>query len=163
MAFTQQDIAALEDFSQAFRNCPRPVHFTNFEHCDECAEHDRLLLSRTPETLSIENVDNPGWDPICFISPDGFAYFLPALVRLVLEESASDAEWFGNQFFWHLISDGPGNARLRHCSQVQRDAVARFISYLIETRSDQIEANCANEDALRALEIWSESQEVRPV
>lgn len=148
----EQDCAALGRLTQAFKACPRPEHFTNFSHCEECAEHDETLRSRTPETLSIEDVGNPGWDPICFISPSGFAYFLPGLARLSFEGSAID--WYGNQLFRHLVSNGPNNARFVQCSQQQRRAVADFILYLVEAKTAQIEADCALGDAMRAFEIW---------
>jgi len=41
---------------QAFQDCPRPEHFTNF-HCEECAEHDDTLLSRTPDTITRQDVE----------------------------------------------------------------------------------------------------------
>jgi len=155
----ENDCKALDRFSQAFSACPRPEHFTDLDHCTECAEHDETLRSRTPETLTVEDVGNPGWDPICFISPEGFAYFLPGLARLAFEDSPIG--WYGTQFFWHLISNGPNNERFVHCSQEQRDAVAEFLAYLIETKGGRIEADCAVDDAMRAFEIWSgKSREV---
>ena len=153
MTSTRRDIHALARLSAAFGDCPRPAHFTNFAHCDECAGHDRTLLSRTPDTLAIEDVGNPGWDPICFISPAGFAYYLPGLARLVLDDGT--AAWYGNQFFSHLIWDGPGNERFRHCSPGQRRAVADLVAYLIDTRPALIEHDGLEEQALRALDIWS--------
>lgn len=150
----KQDCEALCRLSQVFRECPRPEHFTDFGHCEECAEHDETLQSRTPETLTVEDVGNPGWDPICFISPDGFAYFLPGLARLAFEDSALG--WYGTQLFWHLISNGPNNERFMHCSQQQRRAVADFVAYLIDAKAPRIEAEGAVGDAERAFEIWSD-------
>jgi hypothetical protein len=150
----KQDCEALDRLTQAFKACPRPEHFTNFNHCEECAEHDETLRSRTPETLTVDDVGNPGWDPICFISPDGFAYFLPGLARLSFEDSAIG--WYGTQLFWHLISNGPNNERFVHCSQQQRRAVADFIAYLVAAKTAQIEADYAVDDAMRAFEIWND-------
>ncbi len=78
------DKEILERINQAFAASPRPEHFTNHTHCCECFEHDKLLRSRDGDTLGMNDVGNPGWDPICFISPEGFAYYLPALARLTL-------------------------------------------------------------------------------
>jgi hypothetical protein len=155
MTLMPEDREMLEKLQQAFQDCPRPEHFTNFDHCEECAEHDRTLLSRTPDTLKIEDVGNPGWEPMCFTAPAGFAYYLPSLARIVFEEPPYGYCWYGNQLFWHLISDGPGNARYLHCSPEQRKAVTGFVKHLIETRAEQIEAECVEDDAIRALEIWS--------
>lgn len=149
------DRLALEALRRAFSSCRRPAHFTNHLHCQECAEHDRTLLARTPETVTLQDIGKPGWDPICFITPEGFAYYLPGLARLLVEASG-----YGPQFFWHLISDGPRNARFEHCSPEQRMAVAGFLRYVIEMRADELDAECAADDAFRALEIWSGEEAV---
>lgn len=61
----------LTGIDAAFCGIGRPEHFTNFTHCEECAEHDELLRMRDRETLCLEDVGNPGWDPICFCSSSG--------------------------------------------------------------------------------------------
>lgn len=149
----QRDFEALDYLTQAFSACPRPEHFTNFDHCEECAEHDETLRSRTPETLTVEDVGSPGWDPISFISPEGFVYFLPGLARLTFKDTAIG--WYGTRFFFHLVSDGPNNERFMYCSHQQQDAVAKFVAYLIESRATKIEDVCTSDDAMRAFEIWS--------
>jgi hypothetical protein len=40
------DTEALGILDAAFGPCPRPEHFTNDKHCEECAEHDELLRNR---------------------------------------------------------------------------------------------------------------------
>lgn len=154
-----RDGHALDRIRHAFAACPRPAHFTNRSHCAECAEHDDTLLARTPDTLTSDDVGNPCWSPIAFLSPEGFAYYLPGLARLALDDGDPAADWYAPQFFWALISSGAGNERFLHCSPAQREAVAAFLSYLIETRVEQIEEHCAMEDAVRAFEIWGD---VRP-
>jgi hypothetical protein len=73
----------------AFGGVERPVHFTTYTHRCECAEHDELLRARDRDTLSIADVGNPGWDPICLTSPQGIAYYFPALARLPLPRPAA--------------------------------------------------------------------------
>ena len=70
----------LEEAIELFGGTPRPEHFTNYTHCCECAEHDETLRKETLETLSYDNV-RPGWNPLCFISPEGFQYYFPSIVR----------------------------------------------------------------------------------
>jgi len=151
----RDDFAALKAMYQAFQDCPRPEHFTNFQHCEECADHDDTLLSRTPDTITRQDVGHPGWDPISFISPAGFRYYLAGLARLVVEETSDDEDWYAAQFFWHLVSDGPDNARFQACTPTQRTAVAQFVGYIIETRGQQLDDACIADDAMRAWEIWS--------
>lgn len=111
--------------------------------------------ARDPDTLTLEDVGNPGWNPIPFITPEGFAYYLPALARLALQEEPYGYDWFGFWFVWHLLSDGPRNARFNHCSPHQRQAVAAFVKHLIDTRADKLESAGGADEALRAHEIWS--------
>lgn len=149
------DRHALDAIQTAFRPCPRPEHFTDYEHCEECAEHDELLRARDLETLSIQDVGNPGWDPICFVSSPGFLYYLPALARLCLEEATYGYGWYGNLFFWHLISNGPRNERFAACTPEQQQAVVKFIEYVVVSRAALIDEHLAADDAAKALSIWS--------
>lgn len=155
---TTDDFIALECVRQAFSDCARPVHFTNFQHCEECAEHDQTLLSRTPDTIAVEDVGNPGWDPISFITPEGFLYYLPGLARLALEEPPDGYSWYAAQFFWKLILDGSSNVRFNACTPEQRKAVAAFVRHIIDTRPGRLDEEDLFEDAFRAWEIWSVEQ-----
>ncbi|HXG68159.1 MAG TPA: DUF6714 family protein [Blastocatellia bacterium] len=147
------DAEILDAITQAFSLCERPEHFTNYTHCCECFEHDELLRSRDPETLCMDDVGNMGWDPICFISSEGFAYYFPALARLAL--SPPDSYWYGPQLFWHLILDGEQNRRWQHFTPEQRRAVATLLEHLVETRAELLEDYNSTDDLFRALEIWS--------
>ena len=51
---------------------PKPEHFTNYRHCCECAEHDATLLAYDVNAIGVEQLGNPGWDPLCFVSPEAF-------------------------------------------------------------------------------------------
>lgn len=110
------DTEILEALRQAFVGCQRPKHFTNHTHCCECAEHDELLRGRDVDTLRIGDVGNPAFDPICFITPEGFAYYLPALARLALEPLVDSHGWYGEQLLFHVRNDGPRNRRFLACS-----------------------------------------------
>jgi len=133
----------------------RPEHFTNHEHCEECAEHDQTLLSSDFDTIGLDVLGNPGWEPICFTSAEGKKYFLPAFVRLSLE--TVDDEFYFDQFLFHLEGNGADNDFYLSCSTEQREFVASFISYMIENYSEQIESNFSTDEALKSYEIWSKS------
>jgi len=106
----------------AFAAEPRPEHFTDHTHCCECAEHDAVLASRDIDSLRVEDVNNAGWDPICFVTTEGFRYYLPALVRLAFESAPSE-DWYLPQLLFHLTYDGPQNRRVMCCSAVQQRAI----------------------------------------
>ena len=72
------------DIDQEFGMAPRPEHFTKFDHCDECAKHDRTLRSRTVKTITRADLGTLGWDPINFTTDEGWAYYFPALARFAV-------------------------------------------------------------------------------
>lgn len=135
-----------------FGSVARPEHFTNYTHCCECAEHDELLRSRDRDTLRVEDVNNPGWDPLCFCSPEGFAYFFPSLARFALADGQSG--WYGDQLLFHLYSGFDENQFYRYCTPSQRHAVSALLAHLIETRAEVIDASAASDEFLRCHELW---------
>ena len=143
----------LEEAIELFGNTPRPEHFTDFTHCCECSEHDETLRKETLETLSYDCV-RPGWDPLCFISPEGFQYYFPALVRLALEGTGDT--YFIDQLIFHLALDGKRNSRYLKFTPEQRSYVVRLLSYIVETRPDEIEENFDSDALFRTIEIWEE-------
>lgn len=141
----------------AFQAEPRPEHFTDYKHCCECYEHDELLRARDRATLHLEDVNNPGWDPICFLSEQGWRYYLPALARLAFE-SAGAQDWYLSQLLFHLIYDGKENRRVVCCTPTQRSAIAAMLWYFVETAQEKIVEYNMENDMQAAIEIWSESE-----
>jgi len=148
------DPEMIDAVQHAFAAEPRPEHFTDHRHCCECAEHDALLASRDLESLRLEDVNNAGWDPICFVTAEGLRYYLPALVRLALK-SATSADWYLPQLLFHLTYDGPQNRRVMCCSAAQQRAIAAVLWHVVETRPALIVRYGIEDDLKRALEIWS--------
>jgi hypothetical protein len=149
---TDQEI--IDTVRHAFAAEPRPEHFTDHRHCCECAEHDALLASRDLDSLRLEDVNNAGWDPICFVTAEGFRYYLPALVRLVFE-SATSEDWYLPQLLFHLTYDGLQNRRVLCCSAAQQRAIVNVLWHMVETRRALVVHHQIEDDLQRALEIWS--------
>jgi hypothetical protein len=72
----------LDEIREHFSQYVRPADFIDRGHCDECAEHYQELVDATAETITYEHVENPGWDPTCFLSPGGFHYYFPGMARI---------------------------------------------------------------------------------
>jgi len=154
------DADILQKVELAFAGCHRPDHFTDYAHCEECAEHDEVLRSRDVDTLKIEDVGCPGWDPICFTTSEGFRYYFPALARLALTESDYAHGWYGTQLLFHLRGDGRKNRRFLACTPEQRLAIVQFLRHLVETRAALADSHCSTDDLFQALEIWSDDSPV---
>lgn len=141
--------------SLAVFKAEKPEHFTDFTHCDECAEHNQTLLTTTVLTIGLDQSGNSGWDPICFCNEAGKKYYTPAFIRLSLE--TVNSEFYFGQFLFHLKHDGKNNQYYRACTPDQRIFLAEFIAYMIETFSLEIEQNCYTKEVLTAYEIWANS------
>lgn len=134
-------------------NPPKPTHFADYQHCCECAEHDQTLLASDVDTIGLNELGNPGWDPLCFSSAEGLMYYMPALIRLTLD--TMDDQMYLDQLLFHLVYDGMDNRLVSACSKEQREFVADFLEYLVENYSLQIKAGVFSADEiLRAHEIW---------
>lgn len=131
----------------------KPDHFTDFQHCSECAEHDETLLGNSIDQIGLEQLGNPGWDPMCFCSAEGIESYFPALVRLSLETTEKN-EFYFEQLLFHLEYGGEDNRFLQHCSQIQKEFVASFLEYMIDSYPAEIEDNMCTDDALRTYELW---------
>jgi hypothetical protein len=160
----RSDAEILRRINEVFSACPRPEHFTNYTHCEECLDHDEVLRSRDLETLGMADVGSGGWDPICYISAEGYAYYFPAFARLVLDSPDPHWGWYGPQFIRHLIYDPnsivdvESNGRFSHFTVDQRMAVAEILEHLMETRAELVDACMCADNLLYAHEIWSETE-----
>ena len=134
---------------------PRPAHFTDYRHCCECAEHDQTLLAHDRDSIGLEQLGHPSWDPLCFSSVEGLLYYMPAMVRLTWETMDSPRESYLDQMLFHLILDGDGNRLVNACSREQRRFVAAFLEHLVNEYSARIEEYGCSHEVLRAHEIWS--------
>jgi hypothetical protein len=135
----RSDSDVLADLTAVFANAQKPAQFWDPQHCDECAEHEALLQSRDRDTLGLEDVANPAWDPFAGVTPEGLAYYLPTLARFTFETADSAGDWYGEQLLFHLTSGGPYNAFIGACSHTQAAALACFLEYLLETRPALLE------------------------
>jgi len=153
------DDIVIEAVKLAFQEVRKPPHFTNRDHCEECAEHDDLLRSHDRETLGLEQLANPGWDPLCFCSAEGKAYYMPALVSCALNQEPEGVPPYWQQLLFHLEGDGPNNALIAWCSKAQRQAVAMFLEHLIESRGDSIDRYGAVDNILKVHGYWTMASE----
>jgi hypothetical protein len=149
------DANVLASVVAAFGDCPRPEHFTDFSHCEECADHDELLQSRDRSTLSIADVGNPGWDPVGFCTPQGMAYYMPALARLSLDEPTDEFGWYGSLLVFHLGPAGNQRQFYEYCSLQQRASIALLLGHFIESRGSLSDFDVG--EIRRALESWGPS------
>jgi hypothetical protein len=151
------DADVLENVEAAFAGQARPEHFTTYLHCEECAEHDEVLRSRTRESLTVANVGNPSWDPICFVTDEGFRYYFPALAKLALEPPTAGHGWYFEQLLFHLNDADTPQKRRPACSPKQGEAVARFLQHILDTRGPRVVEHMCEDELRAAISLWSEA------
>lgn len=147
----ERSMDLIEAAKQLFGNEARPAHFTDHRHCAECAEHDETLRISTPELLQFSEI-RPGWDPLCFVTPEGFRYYFPALVRLAIE--GTGPTYFVDRLLFHLELDGRNNLRFQAFTPEQRAYVVSLLFYLVEIHAAEIEDNLDTENLFRTISIW---------
>ena len=92
---------------------------------------------------------------VAFCSPEGLAYYLPALARLTLAAAGPNDAWYGDQLFVHLERDGKRNDRWQYCTPEQRRA--KVVDVLSGT--DAVAALGPEEDVAKLL--WMCSAELK--
>ena len=136
-----QTLSSIQTF---YREFPKPEKFGNPEHCAECAEHNETLKAHTPESISLAELGNPGWDPICYVdTADQFRYYLPALARLACGQGD---DYYLGQFLFHL-----NEARIQNLDEVERELVADFLEELTSAIPEEIEGNLDTDELLERL------------
>jgi hypothetical protein len=116
--------AALAAIDRAFGTLARPaVMGRSPQHCDECADHEATMQAVTPETVTLEQVGNPAWDPICYVTDEAFCYFMPGLARLAL---GTGEDYYLDQFLFHLEQ----GFRIDAFTAEQRRAVALLLDHI---------------------------------
>jgi hypothetical protein len=144
--------AVLDQIRQVFAGVQRPAHFTDYQHCEECAEHDQTLASNTPDTITLNELGNPGWDPICFATPQAFLYYMPALARLALD---TGEDGYLDQLLFRINSE-------RRMSLFDKDHLAAVIALLEHIRDREHDMSWfLKDDLLGCIELLRKTAEVR--
>ncbi len=139
----KDDIIA--EAQQAFSGLSRPGMFIRGTcKCEECLEHEETMQSFTPDNVPLDKLDNPGWDPICFASDKAFAYFMPGLVRLVLQHTDD----YVQQFLFHLENSD----RIAVFTQKQARALLYVLDYLTLECSEILDNNLVVDELDRTRE-----------
>jgi len=133
----------LTKIKSLFADDRRPAHFTDHTHCEECAAHDATLQAYDRRELPAEAVLNPGWDPICFVTPAGFRYLFPRLCTLAYGKGEA---FYLELFLRHLENN------LHLLSGEEKAAVFELLLDLIDRLPEDIALNCTKPDIDRISE-----------
>jgi hypothetical protein len=152
------DAEILAKIDAAFSGVPRPRRFALADEDQECMDHERLLQSRTRETLRIDDVNTPGYDPLTECFPEGIAYFFPALARFALVHPEDLSSWYAEQLLSHLRYGARDNRFYHFCNPSQRSAVAALVDHIRESRVALIEENLSAGEFAQCLAWWRDAE-----
>ena len=128
---------------KAFEDTIRPEQFIRGTcQCDECREHEETMQSFRPDELPLDKLCNPGWDPICFASNRAFAYFMPGLAKIVLE----NPDQYLQQFLFHIRQP----ERRDSFTTTQADALVKILDFLVLEETAIVERHASEDDLFNA-------------
>ena len=144
------DREVLAEIDAAFGGVPRPNHFTNYEHCEECLEHDQTLSAKPRDELTREDLGMIGWNPVTFCQLPAKAYLFPRLAKELLAEPDTTWGWYGPEFICLVEC-----TEFRHyCNEHQRATVAAILLHAIETRAGLVESYGYTNEFLACHAEW---------
>ena len=136
-------ITPLDKIKDLFSEEKRPYHFTDYTHCEECADHDATMQQFDNTNLPVEKVNNQAWDPVCFLTPEGFRYYYPRLCELAY--GRGDA-FYLESFLMHLENN------IHLLTADEKEATFELLVDISEKLPDDIELNYAEADVDRVSE-----------
>lgn len=148
-----QPAEAVKQVREAFRDSGRPsgLFISGTCRCCECEEHDRTLASHDVDSISSEELGNPGWDPICFASDEAFLYYMPAMLRVAFE----DVDYI-DQLLFHLNLPH----RVALLNKPQAAAISTALRLWAQMHAGEDAEECSRthfNDALRRLDAIIEA------
>ncbi len=151
---TKEEIRS--EIESAFDNS-RPDVLCVADGDPESSDHAMMWNDRDRDSLSFEDVFVEGSYPYNALTPDGLAYFLPAIARIALDSEgrAVDGEWCGIPFVIGVLGRQP-NHFLSNCTIDQRRAVAHLVDFLIQTGSRCDVSPDDRKAMLAVLDMWKQ-------
>lgn len=138
----------------AFSSFKRPKHFTNYKHCEECAEHDETMLSCQLSNLGPNEVGQPCWSPLPFLTEKALGYVMPRLIELAVSNSPNkDGDSF---IFDFLLTITPNKKHDRFASynKDQCDCIRNALQYIYTDLHDVSVEGCFEEELKNAIKLW---------
>jgi len=145
--------ALIKKAYSAFSALVKPEQCTNYLDFED-AQFNRMLLSATRQSLTIEQLGTVGWGPISHMNPEALAYFMPRLIELAVS-GAIDRD--GGPFYCHFINafhKDPENERFRLFGADQKAIMAHTFEFLRQNYQAQLEIEGWLKEAQQGAMEW---------
>jgi hypothetical protein len=137
----------------AFSAFVRPEQCTNYLDFED-AQFNRMLLSATRQSLTIEQLGTVGWGPISHMNSEALAYFMPRLIELAVS-GAIDRD--GDPFYCRFINafyEDPDNERFKVFGTDQKVIMADTFEFLCQNHQAQLEIEGWLDEAQQGAMEW---------
>lgn len=139
---------------QLFSQYEKPLHSTNYKHCEECKEYDELLNKITREQLSIEDIGTECWGPIPFLLPEATAYYMPRLIELALENvNNKDQSPYINQFI-NQTGTNPNRKSYSLFMPEHKQVIYQALEFINQNYRVIVEEHCWENGLDETLAAW---------
>jgi hypothetical protein len=119
----------------------------------ECADHNETLRAFDRDTIGLAQLGNPGWDPMCFVLPEAFQYYFPAMVRLTIDSRGLDS--YLDQFLFHITYDGENSRYFRNFTKPQRQVTLEVLRYIRANLVESIGEWELESELEEAISLWT--------
>jgi hypothetical protein len=134
----------------------RPDHFTKFDHCPECAEHDESLRDLELNEIGPTQVGHRGYGPISFLTAEALAYCMPRFLEMVLmDEKNNQGDDFIGDLILHLVPTENFD-RFSGYTSKELTAVLDTLDYIYESMQGVVKRNSIERELEDAILYWSE-------
>jgi len=140
---------------QVFSVFEKPEHATNYEHCEECAGYDEMLLHVGRKELTTEQIGTVSWGPVPFLTPEAMAYYMPRLIEIAASgvDNRDRDPYFTH--FINSVSAGPASRQYALFKTPQRLAVASALVFIKENHYERVLSFCWEDTLETAMTSWS--------
>ncbi|MCA6059507.1 hypothetical protein HUF18_06925 [Thalassolituus sp. ST750PaO-4] len=145
----------ISNFYSAFALRSRPDHFTKFDHCPECAEHDESLRAVELSAIGATQVGYIGYGPISFLTAEALAYCMPRFLEMVLLDGQNDqGDDFIGDFILQLVPRENFD-RFSGYTNKERTVVLDTLDYIYESMHEVVKRNSIEKELEDAILYWS--------
>lgn len=140
---------------KAFGEFDKPIHSTNYQHCEECNEYDELLRDVKRANLSVEQIGTVCWGPVAFLLPEAMAYYMPRFIELAVE-NADNKE--NDPYIVQFINQIGLNRNRESFSlfrEIHVSLVFQALTYINENYREIVEYECWEDELDKSIIEWS--------
>jgi hypothetical protein len=144
----------VEDTYKLFESFSKPQFATDFNHCEECQDHNDEVNGVSRRELSPEQIGTVCWGISSFLTPHAMGYYIPRFIELAVK-GHSDKEGAPYMcLFINQIGLNSASKQFLLFSKEQRQAVRDSLVILKVHHINTLAEYCWDDDLEIAINQW---------